>query len=142
MTPQIDLSAIKGNNFNFLLSYYDENDAAISATFEKIEFKVFKTVPPLENLVLYAGLTGTTYFLSTGISGLSHDTSKRFIKPNKDENNASSTGSIFFEFESDVTDRLPAGRHFYHVEIISGKTFSDMLCKGRFDIINEDGGLL
>ncbi len=63
MTPQIDLDAIKGNNFNFLLSYYDENDAAISATFEKIEFKVFKTVPPLDNLVLYAGLTGVTYYL-------------------------------------------------------------------------------
>lgn len=142
MTPQIDLSAIKGNNFNFLLSYYDENDAAISATFERIEFKVFKTVPPLENLVLYAGLTGVTYYLSTGVSGISHDTSKRFIKPNKDENNAAATGSIFFDFQSDVMDRLPAGRHFYNIEVIKGTTFSDTLCRGRFDLANEDGGLL
>lgn len=142
MIPQIDLSAIKGNNFNLLLSYFDENDAAISATFQRIEFKVFRTIPALDNLVLYAGLTGTTYFLSTGISGLSHDSSKRFIKPNKDENNAAITGSVFFDFDSDVMDRLPPGRHFYNVEVISGTTFSDMLCKGRFEITNEDGGLL
>ena len=142
MAPQIDLSAIKGNNFNFLLTYFDENDAAISATFQRIEFKVFKTVPPLDNIVLYAGLTGVTYFLSTGISGLSHDTSKRFIKPNKDENNTTIVGSIFFDFQSDVMDRLPAGRHFYNIEVMQGTTFSDTLCRGRFDLTNEDGGLL
>ena len=94
MTPQIDLSAIKGNNFNFLLSYYDENDAAISATFERIEFKVFRSLPISDNLLMYAGLTGVTYYVS-GLSGLSFDVSKRFIAPNKNENDTSSTGSIF-----------------------------------------------
>ena len=100
MTPQIDLTGIKGNNFNFLISYFDQNNAAISATFEKIEFKIFKTTPLLDNLVLYAGLTGVTYTFASGISGLTHDTTKRFIKPNKDENNSTSIGSIFFEFQS------------------------------------------
>ena len=141
MTPQIDLSAIKGNNFNFLLSYYDENDAAISATFQKIEFKVFRSLPISDNLLMYAGLTGTTYYVS-GLSGLSHDNAKRFIAPKKNENNATSTGSIFFKFESDIMDQLPAGRHFYNIEVFNGTTFSDMLSKGRFEMQNEDGGLL
>ena len=141
MTPQIDLSAIKGNNFNFLLSYYDENDAAISATFQKIEFKVFRSLPISDNLLMYAGLTGVTYYVS-GLSGLSHDNAKRFIAPNKNENNATSTGSIFFKFESDIMDQLPAGRHFYNIEVFNGTTFSDMLSKGRFEMQNEDGGLL
>jgi hypothetical protein len=141
MTPQIDLSAIKGNNFNFLLSYYDENDAAISATFERIEFKVFRSLPISENLLMYAGLTGVTYYVS-GLSGLSFDVSKRFIAPNKNENDTSSTGSIFFKFESDVMGQLPAGRHFYNIEVFKGTTFSDMLSKGRFELQNEDGGLL
>lgn len=141
MTPQIDLSAIKGNNFNFLLSYYDENDAAISATFERIEFKVFRSLPISDNLLMYAGLTGATYYVS-GLSGLSHDSAKRFIAPNKNENNATSTGSIFFKFESDIMGQLPAGRHFYNIEVFNGTTFSDMLSKGRFEMQNEDGGLL
>jgi len=141
MTPQIDLSAIKGNNFNFLLSYYDENDAAISATFERIEFKVFRSLPISDNLLMYAGLTGVTYYVS-GLSGLSHDNAKRFIAPNKNENDTSSTGSIFFKFQSDVMDQLPAGRHFYNIEVFNGTTFSDMLSKGRFEMQNEDGGLL
>ena len=141
MTPQIDLSAIKGNNFNFLLSYYDENDAAISATFERIEFKVFRSLPISDNLLMYAGLTGVTYYVS-GLSGLFFDVSKRFIAPNKNENDTSSTGSIFFKFESDVMGQLPAGRHFYNIEVFKGTTFSDMLSKGRFELQNEDGGLL
>jgi len=141
MTPQIDLSAIKGNNFNFLLSYYDENDAAISATFERIEFKVFRSLPISDNLLMYAGLTGVTYYVS-GLSGLSFDVSKRFIAPNKNENEATSTGSIFFKFQSDVMGQLPAGRHFYIMEVFNGTTFSDMLSKGRFELQNEDGGLL
>jgi hypothetical protein len=141
MTPQIDLSAIKGNNFNFLLSYYDENDAAISATFEKIEFKVFRSLPISDNLLMYAGLTGVTYYVS-GLSGLSFDVSKRFIAPNKNENEVASTGSIFFKFQSDVMGQLPAGRHFYNIEVFNGTTFSDMLSKGRFELQNEDGGLL
>jgi hypothetical protein len=141
MTPQIDLSAIKGNNFNFLLSYYDENDVAISATFERIEFKVFRSLPISDNLLMYAGLTGVTYYVS-GLSGLSFDVSKRFIAPNKNENDTSSTGSIFFKFESDVMGQLPAGRHFYNIEVFKGTTFSDMLSKGRFELQNEDGGLL
>jgi len=141
MTPQIDFSAIKGNNFNFLLSYYDENDAAISATFERIEFKVFRSLPINDNLLMYAGLTGATYYVS-GLSGLSHDNAKRFIAPNKNENDTSSTGSIFFKFQSDVMDQLPAGRHFYNIEVFNGTTFSDMLSKGRFEMQNEDGGLL
>jgi hypothetical protein len=141
MTPQIDLSAIKGNNFNFLLSYYDENDAAISATFERIEFKVFRSLPISDNLLMYAGLTGVTYYVS-GLSGLSFDVSKRFIAPNKNENEVTSTGSIFFKFQSDVMGQLPAGRHFYNIEVFNGTTFSDMLSKGRFELQNEDGGLL
>lgn len=141
MTPQIDLSAIKGNNFNFLLSYYDENDAAISATFQRIEFKVFRSLPISDNLLMYAGLTGVTYYVS-GLSGLSFDVSKRFIAPNKNENEATSTGSIFFKFQSDVMGQLPAGRHFYNIEVFNGTTFSDMLSKGRFELQNEDGGLL
>ena len=142
MTPQIDLTGIKGNNFNFLISYFDQNNAAISATFEKIEFKIFKTTPLLDNLVLYAGLTGVTYTFAAGISGLTHDTTKRFIKPNTDENDSTSIGSIFFDFQSDVMNNLPAGRHFYNVEVIKGTTFSDTLCRGRFDLTNEDGGLI
>jgi hypothetical protein len=141
MTPQIDLSAIKGNNFNFLLSYYDENDAAISATFERIEFKVFRSLPISDNLLMYAGLTGVTYYVS-GLSGLSFDVSKQFIAPNKNENEVASTGSIFFKFQSDVMGQLPAGRHFYNIEVFNGTTFSDMLSKGRFELQNEDGGLL
>jgi hypothetical protein len=141
MTPQIDLSAIKGNNFNFLLSYYDENDVAISATFERIEFKVFRSLPISDNLLMYAGLTGVTYYVS-GLSGLSFDVSKRFIAPNKNENEVTSTGSIFFKFQSDVMGQLPAGRHFYNIEVFNGTTFSDMLSKGRFELQNEDGGLL
>jgi hypothetical protein len=141
MTPQIDLSAIKGNNFNFLLSYYDENDAAISATFERIEFKIFRSLPINDNLLMYAGLTGVTYYVS-GLSGLSHDNAKRFIAANKNENDVSSTGSIFFKFQSDIMGQLPAGRHFYNIEVLNGTTFSDMLSKGRFELQNEDGGLL
>lgn len=142
MTPQIDLSGIKGNNFNFLISYFDQNNAPISATFQNIEFKIFKSVPVFDNLVLYAGLTGVTYYLSTGVSGISHNTSKRFIKPNKDENAVTTVGSIFFDFQADVMNNLPAGRHFYNVEVINGTTFSDTLCRGRFDLTNEDGGLI
>ena len=38
--------------------------------------------------------------------------------------------------------QLPAGRHFYNIEVFNGTTFSDMLSKGRFELQNEDGGLL
>jgi len=90
---------------------------------------------------MYAGLTGVTYYVS-GLSGLSFDVSKRFIAPNKNENEVASTGSIFFKFQSDVMGQLPAGRHFYNIEVFNGTTFSDMLSKGRFELQNEDGGLL
>jgi hypothetical protein len=141
MTPEIDLNAIKGSNFNLVLSYYDENDNAISATFERIEFKIFKTLPISEHLVLYAGLTGVTYAID-GSTGISHDNAKRFIGANQNENEIATTGSIFFKFQSDVMDRIPAGRHFYSVEVIKGTTFSDILSRGRFELLNEDGGLI
>ena len=142
MTPQKDIEGNKGNNFNLLLTYFDSNDAAISATFDNVEFKIFRTNPLPENMLFTAGVTGVTYYLASGISGLSHNTSLRFVKRNKDENNSDLTGGIYFEFTSDIMDRLPPGRHFYNVEVFKGTTFSDMLLRGRFDLYNENGGLL
>jgi hypothetical protein len=37
---------------------------------------------------------------------------------------------------------IPSGRHFYSLEIFNGNTFSDTLLRGRFELSNEDGGLL
>jgi len=141
MTPEVDLKAIKGSNFNLVVGYYDENDNPISATFERIEFKIFRSVPISDHLILYAGLTGVSYAID-GISGISHNTSKRFIGVNQNENETSSTGSIFFKFQSDVMDLLQPGRHFYNIELIKGTTYNDILSKGRFEIVNEDGGLI
>lgn len=142
MTPQKDLDGNKGNNFNLLLTYFDANDNAISATFDNIEFKIFRSLPLSSNLLFTAGLTGVTYYLTGGTGGLSHDTGRFFIKPNKDENNANLTGGIYFEFASDIMNKIPAGRNYYNVEVFKGTTFSDMLLKGRIDIYDEDGGLV
>lgn len=142
MNPQKDLEGNKGNNFNLLLTYFDANDNAISATFDNIEFKIFRSLPLSTNLLFTAGLTGVTYYLTGGTGGLSHDTNRFFIKPNKDENNANLTGGIYFEFASDIMNKIPAGRNHYNVEVFKGTTFSDMLLKGRIDIYDEDGGLI
>ena len=141
MTPQKDLEAIKGNNFNLLLTYFDSNDAAISATFQNIDFKIFKSVPTSQNLVLQSDFAGVTYLI-TGLTGLSHDSGISFVRINKDENLATLNGGIYFEFTSNIMGYLPAGRHFYTVELNKGSTFSDMLLRGRFEILNEDGGLI
>jgi hypothetical protein len=142
MTPQKDLEGNKGNNFNLLLTYFDANDNAISATFNNIEFKIFRSLPIPTNLVFAAGLTGVTYYLTGGTGGLSHDTNRFFVKANKDENNAALTGGIYFEFASDIMEKIPAGRNYYNVEVFKGSTFADMLLKGRFDVYGEDGGLI
>ena len=61
---------------------------------------------------------------------------------NKDENLASLTGGIYVSIDSDIMGSIPSGRHFYSLEIFNGNTFSDTLLRGRFELSNEDGGLL
>jgi len=142
MTPQKDLEGIKGNNFNFHVTYYDENDSAISATFDKVTFSVFRALPMDEHTLIIAGVTGVTYYVPTGTGGLTHDSSKSFVYRNKDENLASLTGGIYVSIDSDIMGSIPSGRHFYSLEIFNGNTFSDTLLRGRFELSNEDGGLL
>jgi len=141
MTPQKDLETIKGNNFNLLLTYFDANDVAISATFKNIDFSIFKSLPTEQNLVFKSDFVGVTYLIS-GLTGLSHDSGISFIRINKDENNANLTGGIYFEFQPNIMSHLPVGRHFYTVELLKGSTFSDMILRGRFEILNKDGGLI
>jgi hypothetical protein len=61
---------------------------------------------------------------------------------NKDENLATLTGGIYVSIDSDIMESIPSGRHFYSLEIFNGNTFSDTLLRGRFELSNEDGGLL
>ena len=124
MTPQKDLEGIKGNNFNFHVTYYDENDSAISATFDKVTFSVFRALPMDEHTLIIAGVTGVTYYVPTGTGGLTHNSSRSFVYRNKDENIASLTGGIYVSIDSDIMGSIPSGRHFYSLEIFIGGALS------------------
>tara|TARA_B100001094_G_scaffold333124_1_gene408790 strand:- start:23856 stop:24323 length:468 start_codon:yes stop_codon:yes gene_type:complete len=145
-----DIKAEQGSDFNLYLEYQENNGTGITLNSYTASMQVRRSVVDTDALLWVSGTTvvGTTHLnravtgggstgefdptLATGgvlgTGGIRLDATSA--------GKSGSTGGILITIGTDTMKNVPAGRHFYDLELHSGKSAEKVL-KGRFEVEGE-----
>lgn len=141
-----DLSMDQGENFYLHLEYLDTENTVAGAnpvdvrSYDLTKLQI-RRAPSAKAILLSVGLTGCTsggptgeYVLGSSFEGLG---GTGYILLGKDEEGTGSlTGGIYIFVSGDTTKYIPAGRHFYEVELSKSGDINKLV-RGRMDVMAE-----
>ncbi len=147
---QYDIVTDQGSSFTLHLAYQDDegNPESLNAFSSRMQVRRSATDPQMilfitgstvdpadgsvhESAVTGGGLTGEFSGATGGVTGSGS------IKMEVGVTGATGfTGGILIDIGSDTMANVPAGKHFYDFEIVSGTTVHKLI-KGRFEVQPE-----
>jgi len=147
-----DINLYQGQSYFLDLDYTDVNDEDVDLNSETFEARMQVRRSPLVTEKLLAlsseyypkGVVGggnTGYFVGPGF-GLPEGTTGDLIgvigTGGITLNYNGTTGAFRIDIDADTTSHIPAGRHFYDVDVRNKETgFVDKIITGTFEVLSE-----
>jgi len=127
MAAKYDISTHQGETFQLHATYKDNSNVVVDLTSYTGRLQVRRSTVATSKLI-EADSSGVTVGITGGTGS---------VAMNNSATGGSSTGGILITVDAVSMSNVPAGRHFYDLELVSGGGTVSRLLEGRFDCSAE-----